>query len=782
MTRLCLIALLTVFPALTRADDYYVASIPIPGQMIFNGLTVATPWVGAGAIQDAYDYVVDQDPPAVGVHVIHVGAGTYDGFSMDVSPAGVLEVGGVPVREQDMEIVADNWTGMPGETRLKVDTAPFALTVANGCSPATVIRGFTIDDYNDGPTPSNTAVINIFGTHGSQGTNQFFPVAGSSPTIEDCTIKNNIRTAASTIEVYGGVAMAIATKCDPVIRDCTFEGNRNDYNRGVVWIYATTISPTQIPLVDPTVMPDPTFDGCDFIGNSATKATPVFTVDDGWGGAVYMNRAKGTFTNCTFTGNSAAVAGGAIYFDECDGTSLSDCFFSANQVPVFGQHGGAIGVDRHANPGFDSVTFTDCTFVDNEAPAGGAVWVGEITDPVAVASPVFQACSFEDNSATTAGGKGGAVYFDRVSGTLTDCTFSGNSSPRGAGLYQQEVGGRVSNCTFSGNVADRGAGVYLELSGADFSSCSFGGNTADRGAGLYCDLVLDEVTLDSCIFLDNVANEAGAGSYFEACSSVEIVDGSYGRNVVDGSGDHGGGLNADADTGIVTIRASTFTENMAPKGGGVWSEAAELTVSHCVFSSNEADSDGSALAVEQSVVADAVIANSLFYDNDAVDLFLPFEDPGRCTLWFRTTALFAEMNVELVNNTIAENADRGVSLWEWEGSELTFEVGNSILWENGVQAVSSILAAFGTPHISVDFSDVAAPVAGAGSGVISIDPEFLDPVSGNFRLDSSGSPCLNSGADAIWMGLLLANPEIPNVDLDEETRLVSTIDIGAYEE
>lgn len=58
------------------------------------------------------------------------------------------------------------------------------------------------------------------------------------------------------------------------------------------------------------------------------------------------------------------------------------------------------------------------------------------------------------------------------------------------------------------------------------------------------------------------------------------------------------------------------------------------------------------------------------------------------------------------------------------------------------------------------------------SGDITTDPQFVDSVGGDYRLQST-SPCINAGDDALVMG---------TTDLDGNARIVhGTVDMGAYE-
>jgi hypothetical protein len=61
----------------------------------------------------------------------------------------------------------------------------------------------------------------------------------------------------------------------------------------------------------------------------------------------------------------------------------------------------------------------------------------------------------------------------------------------------------------------------------------------------------------------------------------------------------------------------------------------------------------------------------------------------------------------------------------------------------------------------------------SGSGNTTNRPEFVDVAAGNYRLKAR-SPCINTGANQLWMNGAF--------DLDGERRVRSgTVDRGAYE-
>ena len=121
-----------------------------------------------------------------------------------------------------------------------------------------------------------------------------------------------------------------------------------------------------------------------------------------------------------------------------------------------------IRLDR---PGTDTAPlFSDCTFADNYARDGGAVYIDARGGR---ASPQFVGCEFLGNEADL---DGGAVYADarrrgEIKVSYLDCTFDGNVANYGGALFHQATKGtcapRLTGCTFRQNRAYvRGANLY----------------------------------------------------------------------------------------------------------------------------------------------------------------------------------------------------------------------------------------------------------------------------------------------------------------------------------
>ncbi len=159
-----------------------------------------------------------------------------------------------------------------------------------------------------------------------------------------------------------------------------------------------------------------------FINN---KTTPAF----GSGGAIYFAQNDANTINntglLTFTGNTAGFGGGAIY-------SNGDL--------------GIIGAATFGGTG---------TNEGNSAACGGAVYLGIFANTLTFSGTT----SFINNKATSASGKGGAIYFTSTgSNTINSrlLTFTGNlASNSGGAIYSNgsvfALYANIGNISFSGN-------------------------------------------------------------------------------------------------------------------------------------------------------------------------------------------------------------------------------------------------------------------------------------------------------------------------------------------
>ena len=133
-------------------------------------------------------------------------------------------------------------------------------------------------------------------------------------------------------------------------------------------------------------------------------------------------------------------------------------------------------------------------------------------------------CTFSGNSTTSGGG---GIYNNSGTLTITNSTFSGNSTgDNGGGAIENEVNGTltITNCTFSGNSTTGDGGAIENFSMfVTVINSTFSGNSADsEGDGIFTD-VASAVTLRNTIFANNASGEncSGAGTITNGGNNIE---------------------------------------------------------------------------------------------------------------------------------------------------------------------------------------------------------------------------------------------------------------------
>ncbi len=187
-----------------------------------------------------------------------------------------------------------------------------------------------------------------------------------------------------------------------------------------------------------------TVSDCAFTGNSAPDV----------GGGAIANGGIMTVRNSRFSGNSAA-SGGAIQNGYGGSMTISGCVFTGNVAStfttgtgfVFGGTGGAIANSYN-------LAVRDCTFTDNSALYGGAIY----SDAPGFVSLAVRGCTFSCN---TASGSGGGIY-NLGTTAVQQCTLSGNTAANaGGGVYNAATGSlTVDDSTVLGNSTPSGADIY----------------------------------------------------------------------------------------------------------------------------------------------------------------------------------------------------------------------------------------------------------------------------------------------------------------------------------
>jgi len=382
-------------------------------------------------------------------------------------------------------------------------------------------------------------------------------------------------------------------------------------------------------------------------------------------------------------------------------------------------------------------SIVNCTFVNNEADYGAAIYNARYSNPD------VSHTSFQNNTATILGG---AVYNARNTAAFTHCTFNSN--------------------TVSSTSEDHGGGaIYSTTSnsseGLTISHCSFENNTVNtsfgKGGAIRGYINPGKMTIDNCSFLGNEALYGGA----VYCNS--------------GSSDN-------RDNSDIQISNSSFEENEATYGGAVFSDRHNMVLTTCKIRGNEASSQAGGF---YSRYAASKLINTLISGNKSL------HHAGG--IYFNT-----ETGAEIINSTISGNnsGDRGGAISLINSS--TISVDNSILWGNSSGSGNNVYVSAACT-VNVDYSlygnaagDVNVVSGGAWNATNSLtsNPDFTDPLtatsgntpnlSGDYTLKNT-SPAIDAASNANLPAGVSYDLEGNDRIIDGDDNVTATIDMGAYE-
>ncbi len=376
-------------------------------------------------IQSAIDVAVDGD-------TVIVAPGTYTGpGNRDIVLGKAITVRSFD--PNDPNIVAGTIIDCNGHYA--------AFYFVNGEGANSVLDGFTITN-----------------TNAYDGGIGCYP--GSSPTITNCTISNNIDKG---IYCYYS---------SPTITNCTISDNGSN---GIFCIYESNSTITNCTISDNG--------GCGIScdGSSPTIAGCIISGNSGSG--IGCEDSSPAITNCIITGNQAGNrwnAGGGIFCYYRSNPTITNCTITGNSAPYYG---GGIYCYYESSP-----TIINCTITGNSAYNGGGIYCSGYES-----NPKITNCTITGNVAT-GGGNGGGIYcYYSSSPVITSCIITGNFARYGdgGGIYCLADYLKVSNCTISGNSTyAHGGGIFFNRSIFVTNSIIWGNadsSGTSQSAQVYCD-------------------------------------------------------------------------------------------------------------------------------------------------------------------------------------------------------------------------------------------------------------------------------------------------------
>ncbi len=320
----------------------------------------------------------------------------------------------------------------------------------------------------------------------------------SSPTITNCRFVGNCAIALDGDEGCGG-GMG-NWDSNPKLTGCTFTGNTSGRDGGGIWNDYSNLVLIDCTFTGNLAREGGSGSygggmynyGCNVVlvncifSDNTARSSKIGS----WGGGMHNDTSSDvTATNCMFSGNSAqsgggmsnvmnnrtmlancalienvAVDGGAIYINGDFSGTFTDCVFENNTAAM---EGGAI-----LHKGFGELNIIRCEFRDGSAERGGAIYN-------LYASLLLSQCILVNNQADYAG----AIDTDGDI-TLTNCLLANNQAVVwGGALSNMENTSRSVNCTFVGNSANYGGAIFSNIE-CDTTAINsiFWNNTAQTGS------------------------------------------------------------------------------------------------------------------------------------------------------------------------------------------------------------------------------------------------------------------------------------------------------------
>jgi hypothetical protein len=496
-------------------------------------------------------------------------------------------------------------------------------------------------------------------------------------------------------------------------------------------------------------------------------------------------------SNCRFLSSANSSGGGLLISSGLNATVIG-CTAVGNSVQT-------TGINIYGVPGVVSVQ--NCVLNTNGEMGLSISGAGMIT---------VETNSFNGNWINCCNNQGGGAYCSGATVTLAGNSFNGNSSGSGGGAFCIGSVVTLSGNMFNGNSASQGGGVDCQwLNGSSAGTMTLSGNTFTGnsatydGGGAYCNVNSGTVTLSANTFNGNWIGYygEGGGAYCNMNSgTLTLSANTFSGNASSGAG-QGGGAFCNNSSGTMTLFGNTFTDNSAGDnynwgfpwgdGGGLFC-ATGASLSNNTFTANSAALYGGGACCWQSGAAMTLAANTAeqnsaqsgggFYIYSGTVLFFDNLLEGNTQTGFTNYGggvyVDAGTELDMINNTIfANNAlgGGGGAAFQVDGVTEILHVYNNIIWGNTANANGADVHLAGTgqrkEYIDNDSDDMSGVWDLATT--LDIDPQFYDPVNGDYHLRST-SGLVNTGDNSA--------PDLPSTDLDGGPRIVGgVVDIGCYE-
>ncbi len=327
---------------------------------------------------------------------------------------------------------------------------------------------------------------------------------------------------------------------------------------------------------------------------------------------------------------------------------------------------------------------------------------------------------------------GKAITLTSVNGRencIIDCENDGRGFIifRGEGNDSIISGLTVQNCN-----ATYGAGIYIQNSSPAILECTVKSCTCDSdGSGIYCSNTSSPVITD-CIITENSAGGMGGGLYCRDFSNPTITN----TDITLNSAEFGGGIESySASPHLIECNIS---ENYGVHNGGIFFDiGAGCVLENCTIAYNSSIDQGGGLHII-SDNPEALIKNCLIIGNETQNY------GGGVECWYSSPTF--------LNCTFTENSAQ-LNAGALNCMNASPTVKNCIFWNNFPNEVETS----GQSDIDMTYSNVQGGFEGEGN--MNQDPMFVDPVNGDYHLqstvgsyhngtwetDENCSPCIDAG-------------------------------------
>ena len=464
-----------------------------------------------------------------------------------------------------------------------------------------------LDDYNALLSSHYSDYLSSHQARSNDSTNKYISI-------------NNSEFDQNSAEEQGGAIFIQGLVHQFSITEAGFVGNHAEAHGGAIFIANEASSLLDVPIVmslDSVIMSsnsakdnggaiyvnsaNVTLTNCDIFLNQADKGGGIY-YDHGTiafsslnvssngasigGGCYYKGRVNGSINNSTFSDNWASLTGGGLYETDFVAINYSLNDFDSNVADL---SGAAIVSDGNSN----SVYNTLIVQKSGVEGSGAVLCTGSST-------PTFQSATIRDNHLTQ---EGSGVFIQGQSNPLfSDCSIiNNNSTSSGAGIYlSQTARGRFINSIIANNTANGNGGGIKSIGSPSttFDNCTIANNTAKGDGGGISIEDQSMINITNSILDNNLALASGGGIAFHGSSAANIIGVNVTNNIAI---THGGGISMH-DQSNSKIYNSIISGNKTPVNGAgiIGLDFSQGVVDSTEISSNTASNIGGGVEVSNT--------------------------------------------------------------------------------------------------------------------------------------------------------------------------------------